>query len=81
MPSKRRRLNPTEIENDRLRMTIVQLRHEVETKQGYAAKLELVVRQRTETIDDLVGKLEQSREQCRRLGAECESYFRMLAAS
>ena len=78
MPSKRRRLNPTEIENDRLRMTIVQLRHEVETKQGYAAKLELVVRQRTETIDQLNARLEQSREQIRRLDQECEHLADMI---
>ena len=65
---------------DELRTTVIRLHREVENKAGYAAKLELVLRQRTETIDALNARLEQSREQCRRLDAECENYFRMLAS-
>jgi len=65
---------------DELRTTVIRLHREVENKAGYAAKLELVLRQRTETIDALNARLEQSREQVRRLDQECEHYFRMLAA-
>jgi hypothetical protein len=56
------------------------LRRDLTNKAGYAATLELVLKQRTQTIDDLVGKLEQSRAQCRRLDAEAERYYQMLAA-
>jgi len=65
---------------DELPTTVIRLRREVENKAGYAAKLELVLKQRTQTIDALNGKLEQARAQCRRLDAECEHYFQMLAA-
>ena len=37
-----RPLGPLERENDQLRMVVIQLRHEHTTKEGYAAKLELV---------------------------------------
>jgi hypothetical protein len=63
---------------DELRTTVIKLRREVETKTGYAATLELVLKQRAETIDQLNARLEQSRAQCRRLDQECENYFRML---
>jgi hypothetical protein len=62
------------------RSEIVRLRSDLTNKAGYAATLELVLRQRTQIIDDLVGKLEQSRAQCRRLDEEAENYFQMLAA-
>jgi len=69
-----------EHEIDALKTVVIRLRQDLTNKTGYAATLELVLKQRTQTIDDLVGKLEQSRAQCRRLGAEAENYFRMLAA-
>ena len=62
------------------RTEIVRLRSDLTNKAGYAATLELVLKQRTETIDQLNARLEQSREQCRRLDEEAENYFRMLAA-
>jgi hypothetical protein len=65
---------------DELRTTVIKLRHQLTNKEGYAATLELVLRQRAETIDQLNARLEQSREQVRRLDQECEHYFRMLAA-
>jgi hypothetical protein len=80
MPFKFRPLQPLERENDALRTTICSLKRELENKQGYAATLELVLKQRTETLDALNARLEQSREQVRRLDQECEHYFRMLAA-
>jgi hypothetical protein len=39
-------------------------------KTQYASRLEYLLHQRTETIDELNGKLEQSREQVRRLDQE-----------
>jgi chromosome segregation ATPase len=80
MPWKARRLDPTEKENEQLRMELIQLRRELENKQGAVGRLELALHQRLETIDQLNARLEQSREQCRRLDQECESYFRMLQA-
>ena len=67
MPWKLRRPNPTEKENDQLRTDNVRLRRDLTNKTGYAAKLELLLRQRTQTVDELVGKLEQARAQNRRL--------------
>jgi hypothetical protein len=78
MPWKVRRLNPLEKENNQLRTVILQLRHQLTTKEGYAAKLELVLRQRSETIDALRGKLEQSQQQIRRLDLECEHLVEMI---
>jgi hypothetical protein len=80
MPWKARRLDPTEKENDQLRMELIQLRRELENKQGAVGRLELALHQRLETIDALNARLEQSRAQCQRLDQECEHYFRMLAA-
>jgi hypothetical protein len=80
MPWKSRRLDPTEKENDQLRLVIIQLRHELQTKQTALGGLELALRERCEHIDTLNARLEQSREQCRRLDRECENYFQMLAA-
>jgi len=59
---------------------VLQLREELRNKESYAVGLERLLRQRNERIDQLNARLEQSREQCRRLDQECESYFRMLQA-
>jgi hypothetical protein len=61
MPWNARKLEPLERENAALKTTIVVLRHELTTKQGYAAKLELVVRQRSNRIDQLTGTIDQLR--------------------
>ena len=45
---------------DELRTTVIRLRGEVKNKQGYVGRLKILVRQRSDTIDDLRGKLEQS---------------------
>jgi hypothetical protein len=81
MPWKFHKLAPLEKENDQLRTTIVVLRRELETKQGYAASLELMLHQRLETIDALNGKLEQSRQQVRQLDAECEHLVQLVRMS
>jgi hypothetical protein len=78
MPWKSRRLNPTEKENEQLRLVIIQLRHELENKQGAVGRLELALHQRLETIDDLRGKLDQLRAVNARLDAEAERLWEMV---
>ena len=55
---------------DALKTVVIRMRRELENKQGANGRLKLLVRQLTQTIDDLVGKLEQSQAQIRRLDAE-----------
>ena len=81
MPWKRHRPSELERTNNQLRIELIQLRHELQTKQTALGGLELALRERCEHIDTLNARLEQSREQVRRLDQECEHYFRMLAAS
>ena len=80
MPWKSRRLDSTEKENEPLRTVVIQLRDELRTKQTALSSLELALQARHQTIDALNGQLEQVREQNRRLDAEAEHYFQMLAA-
>jgi predicted RNase H-like nuclease (RuvC/YqgF family) len=63
---------------DELRTTVIRLRHELTTKEGYAAKLELVVRQRSRTIDALRGQLERARAANELLDRECERLAEMV---
>jgi len=76
----RRRLAPVERENAGLRMVIIQLRRELENKEGAVGRLELLVRQRTQTIDALRDKLEQARVMNQRLGLQNEVLVAMIAA-
>ena len=62
----RSRPAPLEHEIDALKTVVIQLRRELENKQGYAGRLEMLLRSRTERIDQLNGQLEQVR---RRTGA------------
>jgi hypothetical protein len=65
---------------DELRSENIRLRDQLRAKQTALGGLELALQARHETIDQLNARLEQSREQCRRLDEEAENYFRMLAA-
>lgn len=67
-------------EIDGLRTEIVRLRHELTNKTQYAERLEVLLRERMERIDELTAKLEQAREQNRKLEAEAEHLCQMLAA-
>jgi chromosome segregation ATPase len=80
MPWKQRALSNLERENASLRSEIVKLRHELRTKQTQLGGLELALVQRLQTIDQLNAKLDQSREQVRRLGLENEILTAMIAA-
>jgi chromosome segregation ATPase len=59
-------------ENDGLRTEIVKLRHELTNKQGYAERLEVLLRERMERIDELTATIDQLRERNKRLEAEAE---------
>jgi hypothetical protein len=76
----RRRLAPIERECDQLRTTIIQLRRELETKQGAVGRLEVLLHERLTRIDELNGKLEQSRQQVRRLDLQNQILVEMIAA-
>jgi chromosome segregation ATPase len=66
-------------ENDGLRTEIVKLRHELTGKQGYAERLEVLLRERLERIDELTGRIDQLRERNKRLEAEAEHLAAMAA--
>jgi predicted RNase H-like nuclease (RuvC/YqgF family) len=66
---------------DELRTTVVRLRHEVETKQSHLGRLKILVQQRSNTIDDLRGKLEQSQQQIRQLNEEADHLATLVRMS
>ena len=66
-------------EIDRLRTEIVKLRHDLTNKQGYAERLEVLLRERMERIDELTGRIDQLRERNKRLKAEAEDLAAMVA--
>jgi hypothetical protein len=61
MAWKPRTLEPAERECDRLRTELVRLKHDLEGKEQFVDRLQFLLRRRTETIDDLTGKLQQAR--------------------
>jgi hypothetical protein len=65
-------------ENHALQMVVLNLRRELENKQGAVGRLELVLRERLTRIDDFNGKLEQARAQNQRLDAENEHLMDMV---
>jgi hypothetical protein len=81
MPWKARRLDPIEKENDQLRTIIVCLRTELRHKQDFVGRLEYLLHQRTEMIDALHGRIDQLREENRRLDAEAERLAEMVRLS
>jgi hypothetical protein len=56
-----RTLEPVERELDQLRTEVVRLKHDLEGKARFVDRLQFLLRRRTETIDDLTGRLEQAR--------------------
>ena len=65
--------------NDGLRTEIVNLRHELTNKQGYAERLEVLLRERMERIDGLTATIDQLRERNKRLEAEAEHLAKIAA--
>jgi predicted nucleic acid-binding Zn-ribbon protein len=80
MPWKPAPLTDLEREKHQLQMALLNLRRELENKQGAVGRLELLLHERLTKIDELNGKLQQSREQVRRLGLENEILTLMIAA-
>jgi hypothetical protein len=67
-----RPLEPVERERDQLRTEVVRLKHDLAGKEQFLSRLQFLLRRRTETIDDLTGRLEQARAANQKLDAECE---------
>jgi hypothetical protein len=67
-------------EVDRLKTVICCLRRELENKEGAVGRLELLLHERLTKIDELTSRLEQSREQIRRLDLQNEILIEMIAA-
>jgi chromosome segregation ATPase len=67
-----------ETQLDALRSELIRLRSDLTNKSGYAAKLELALRQRTQTIDALRSRIEQLQQRNRDLDAECEHLADMV---
>jgi len=65
-------------ENDRLLTSIVVPRRELENRQGAVGRLKVLMRERSQRIDELNGRIEQLREQNRRLDAENEHLVEMV---
>jgi hypothetical protein len=72
MAWKPRPLEPVERECDRLRTEVVRLKHDLESREQFLNRLQFLLRRRTETIDDLTGKLQQARAANQKLDAERE---------
>jgi regulator of replication initiation timing len=66
-------------ENDALRTEIVKLRHELTTKKHYAERLEVLLRERMERIDELYATIDQLRERNKRLEAEADHLATIIA--
>jgi len=78
---KLRPLEPLEQENDALKTTIIQLRRKLTNKEGYATKLELVLHQRMEQIDELANTIATLRDQNRRLNEEADHLAELVRMS
>ena len=66
--------------NDGLRTEIVNLRHELTNKQGYAERLEVLLRERMERIGEHTATIDQLRERNKRLvEAEAEHLAKIAA--
>jgi hypothetical protein len=78
MPWKARRPNLIEKENDQLRTVVIQLRSELETRANAVRRLEILARQRSTRIHNLVGRLEMERARCRRLDEENDRLIQMV---
>jgi len=67
-------------ENDGLRTEIVRLRRELENREGAVGRLELLLRERLERIDELNAQVDQLRHQNKKLDEEAEHWAQLVAA-
>ena len=81
MPWPPRRSSNHELEPQRecevLQLKLLKANSELRTKTVYAQRLECLVHERSERVDELNANLQQSREQVRRLGPENEILIEM----
>jgi hypothetical protein len=63
-----------------LQLKLLKANSELRTKTVYAQRLEYLVHERSERVDELNAKLEQSREQVRRLDLQNQILVEMIAA-
>jgi hypothetical protein len=80
MPWPPKVLSNLERENASLRTTICCLKRELENREGAVGRLELLLHERCETIDQLNARLEQSRAQLQHLSLQNEILVEMIAA-
>jgi chromosome segregation ATPase len=66
---------------DELRTVIIQLRRDLTNKEGYAGRLEVLLRARTERMDELANTIATLREQNRRLNEEADHLAEMVRMS
>jgi septal ring factor EnvC (AmiA/AmiB activator) len=67
-------------DNDALALQLVRLREQLTNKERYAAKLELLLRERLARIDQLVAQVEQLRLKNKQLDAEAEQLAQTVPA-
>jgi len=72
MPWKFRPPGPLERENDQLLMELIRLRHELENRQGAVGRLEVLLHERLNRIDELNAQVDRLRQQNRQLDAEAD---------
>jgi len=65
-------------ENDSLKTTIVCLRRDLTDKEGHVGRLEFLLHEWMERVDELNAKIEQLRDQNRRLDQENEHLVEMV---
>jgi hypothetical protein len=78
MPWKSKPVTALQRQLDATQLKLLRANAELELKTVYAERLEILLRERNEVIDLLRDKLEQSRQQIRRLDAEAERYAEMV---
>jgi hypothetical protein len=82
MPWPPRRSSRAELELQRevttLGLKFLKANSELRTKTIYCQRLEFLLHQRTETIDELYGRLEQARAANQKLEQECEHLADMI---
>jgi len=66
---------------DQLRTELIRTRRQLNGKEQYIARLKFLVQQRSNTIDDQRGKLEQARAANQQLDQECEHLANMIRLS
>jgi hypothetical protein len=65
-------------ETDRLKTALVLLRGELASKEGYAGRLEILLRERLRRVDELTATIDRLRDQNRRLDVENDRLAAMV---